>query len=60
MKNRESIIDLAVKTFNKHKHLKENAYSIEDSLVHSLEEHDTEDMSHFEYNELLKEVYETV
>ena len=53
--NRQSVIDFAVKTYNKYK---DKCYSVEDAMVYSLEEHDTPDMTHEEYSQLFKEIHE--
>ena len=58
--NRQSVIDLAVQLFNKHKHLRDEAYSVDDSLRISLENHHAPTMNSTEYDQLLKEVYEAV
>ncbi|QEG04219.1 hypothetical protein [Bacillus phage BC-T25] len=51
VRNREGIIRYAV-----HKYTNGNIDDIEEALIFSLEEHDTEDMSKENYNALLQEV----
>ena len=51
MKNRQSVIDYAVKAYIENKD-----YTVIDSVAHSLEDHDSDDMSLEEYNRLVEDV----
>lgn len=56
---KESVIELAVKKFNTNKHLKDDAYSVEDATIYALEEYGiASDMKYSELNKFVCEVYE--
>lgn len=57
MKNRESIIRLAVKDY-KERNKNNVLYTVHDALAYSLEEHDAGDISQDEWEELLYRVNE--
>ncbi|MCK2000044.1 hypothetical protein MZM54_01430 [[Brevibacterium] frigoritolerans] len=57
---KQSIINLAVQLFNEHKHLKDEAYSVEDCLIISMEKHNTPNTNSIEFNKLFKEVYDAI
>lgn len=56
MRNRQWIIDYAVEVYRKNQPIE--GYTVQDALVHSMEEHDTDDMTQKEYDQLLSDVTE--
>lgn len=57
MRNRQSVVDYAVKLWKRNTN---KEATVEDALIWSMEEHDTDDMTKAEYDSLLNDVKERV